>query len=163
MAARKRQTTRKGGTQSHWPTSRGLGIGSQGCRAHRVPLAGGAVARPLQEGDTLMFGQPKSAPRRASRLCSRLAPVSALHILFAVGLMLLLLTHQVYAVQITLAWDPSSSADVGGDYLYYWQGTAPTPTRLGVDQQTLYTLTALAAGQTYSFAVTAYAVSKSQE
>src|SRR5207244_5517575 len=31
------------------------------------------------------------------------------------------------------------------------------------DQQTLYTLTALAAGQTYSFAVTAYAVSKSQE
>src|SRR5712691_4099843 len=98
MAARKRQTTRKGGTQSHWPTSRILGIGSQGCRAHRVPLSGGAVVRPLHEGDTLMFVHPKSATRRASRFCSRLAQVPVLPTLCALGLMLLLLTGQVYAV-----------------------------------------------------------------
>jgi hypothetical protein len=30
--SRSRQTTRKGGTQSYWPTSRGSGIGSQGSR-----------------------------------------------------------------------------------------------------------------------------------
>src|SRR5262245_43727721 len=29
------------------------GIGSQGCRAHRVPLAGGAVARLLQKGNMM--------------------------------------------------------------------------------------------------------------
>src|SRR5262249_58308177 len=45
---RKRQTTRKGGTQSHWPTSRMLGIWSQGCRAHGVLLWRGAGVRLLQ-------------------------------------------------------------------------------------------------------------------
>jgi hypothetical protein len=34
------QTTRKGGAQSHWPTSRRRGIWQQGCRAPTAPLTG---------------------------------------------------------------------------------------------------------------------------
>src|SRR5262249_39229795 len=32
-STRKKQTTRKSGTQSYWPTFRAIGIGSQSCRA----------------------------------------------------------------------------------------------------------------------------------
>src|SRR5712692_4548495 len=97
-------------------------------------------------------------------LCSRLAQVPVLPTLCVLSLMLLLLTGQVYAVQTTLTWnDPNPSANVGGYNLYYWQATWQTPASLDVGKQTLYTLTGLGAGQTYSFAVTAYDVSKSQE
>jgi PKD repeat protein len=81
--------------------------------------------------------------------------------LFAVGLILLLLTRQVYAVQITLTWDDHNNnpADVGGYRLYYWQAPGQTPASFDVGKQTIYTLSGLAAGQTYSFAVTAYNLS----
>ena len=112
-----------------------------------------------------MLAQPTSVTRRSFSLCPRLTQVSALHTLCAVGLILLLLTRQVYAVQITLTWDDPNNnpADVGGYRLYYWQATWQTPASLDVGKQTIYTLTGLEAGQTYLFAVTAHDASRGRE
>jgi len=57
-----------------------------------------------------------------------------------------------------LTWsDPDNDpSQVEGYHLYYWQATEPMPARVDVGEQTTYTLTGLAAGQTYNFAVTAY-------
>src|SRR5262249_12530444 len=63
-----------------------------------------------------------------------------------------------------LTWDDPNKhpADVGGYKLYYWQDPSQK-TAIDVGKQTVYTLTGLKAGQTYNFAVTAYARAGSME
>src|SRR5262245_50561978 len=74
----------------------------------------------------------------------------AVYALLALGLMLVLLARQAYAVQITLAWDDPLNApsNVVGYRLYYLQAGEQTPVILDVGKQTTYTLSGLQAGQT---------------
>lgn len=68
------------------------------------------------------------------------------------------LISQVLAVQVQLSWDDphNDPADVGGYILYYWQPQWDIHARVDVGLQTTCTLIGLEAGQTYTFAVTAY-------
>src|SRR5262249_45074914 len=115
-----------------------------------------SVRQPTEGLDTLMYlsGVTKSVRLNATNGCAR----SAVYTLLALGLILVLLARQVSAVQTTLTWDDSLNgpASVVGYRLYYWQAVGQTPVSLDVGKQTTYTLTGLQAGQTYSFAVTAY-------
>ena len=60
------------------------------------------------------------------------------------------------AVQITLAWDPSPSPNVGGYVLYYGHASRNYTDSVDVGDQTQYTLTDLETGTTYYFAIVAY-------
>ena len=72
-------------------------------------------------------------------------------------LVLLLGVAPALAGQVQLAWDaPDVSATPAGYLLYYWQEPAGVPQSVHVGLQTTYTLTGLAGGATYTFAVTAY-------
>ena len=61
----------------------------------------------------------------------------------------------LFAEQITLAWNPSAG-NVGGYRLYYGQASGSYTSPITVGNQTSHTITGLAAGTTYYFAVTAY-------
>ena len=72
-------------------------------------------------------------------------------------LVLLLGVAPALAGQVQLAWDaPDASTTPAGYLLSYWQEPAGVPQRVHVGLQTTYTLTGLADGATYAFAVTAY-------
>ena len=73
---------------------------------------------------------------------------------WTVGLVLLL-TSYTAAAQVTLAWDASVSM-VDGYWLYYGPASGSYTARIDVGTATTYTITGLASGQTYYFAVTAY-------
>jgi PKD repeat protein len=88
-----------------------------------------------------------------SLLLSRL---STLHLVWAVGVALLLVAVPAYAGQVTLAWDPVSAPTLAGYRLYYGVSSHAYTTSIPVGLQTNYTVTGLTAGQTYYFAVTAY-------
>jgi hypothetical protein len=60
------------------------------------------------------------------------------------------------AVQITLAWDPSPSPNVGGYILYHGHASRNYTDSVDVGDQTQYTLTDLETGTTYYFAIVAY-------
>ena len=64
------------------------------------------------------------------------------------------------AVQITLAWDPSPSPNVGGYVLYYGRASRNYTDSVDVGDQTQYTLTDLEIGTTYYFAIVAYDTSQ---
>ncbi len=53
------------------------------------------------------------------------------------------------AVQITLAWDPSPSPNVGGYVLYHGHASRNYTDSVDVGDQTQYTLTDLETGTTY--------------
>jgi len=69
--------------------------------------------------------------------------------------LVLLLTSYTAAAQATLAWDASVSM-VDGYWLYYGPASGSYTARIDVGTATTYTITGLASGQTYYFAVTAY-------
>jgi len=75
-----------------------------------------------------------------------------------VALTLLLLgVASALASQVDLAWDaPAGAPPPSGYLLYTWQEPSDVPQRVDVGFQTTYTLTDLADGATYTFAVTAY-------
>jgi Fibronectin type III domain len=66
------------------------------------------------------------------------------------------------AGEIQLTWDTPIYPDgtpvttLAGYYLDYWQSSAGVRQRVDVGDQTIYTLTGLVNGQTYTFVVTAY-------
>ena len=69
---------------------------------------------------------------------------------------LLLFVSNVYAGQVTLAWDPVSAPSLSGYRLYYGQNSGSYSSQLDAGTQTTYTVSGLTDGQTYYFAVTAY-------
>ena len=72
------------------------------------------------------------------------------------GLALLLFVSNVYAGQVTLAWDAVSAPSLSGYRLYYGQNSGSYSSQLDAGTQTTYTVPGLTDGQTYYFAVTAY-------
>jgi hypothetical protein len=75
---------------------------------------------------------------------------------WAMGLMLWLLTAHTSAAQVTLTWNASPSAGVDGYWLYYGTQSHTYTARFDMGPETSATVTGLASGQTYYFAVTAY-------
>jgi hypothetical protein len=65
----------------------------------------------------------------------------------------------VYAAEVTLAWDPNSESDLAGYKIYYGTASGQYGTPIVIGKQTEYTVTGLTPGVTYYFAVTAYSVS----
>jgi fibronectin type 3 domain-containing protein len=59
-------------------------------------------------------------------------------------------------VQVTLAWDPNTEPQLAGYKVYFGTSTGVYTTTIDVQNVTTYTVTGLAPGQTYYFAVTAY-------
>ena len=98
--------------------------------------------------------------RAASRLVRAWNPSTlvAPSVRWLVALTLLLLeVASALASQVDLAWDaPAGAPPPSGYLLYTWQEPSDVPQRVDVGFQTMYTLTDLADGATYTFAVTAY-------
>jgi hypothetical protein len=63
---------------------------------------------------------------------------------------------QAAAAQVTLAWDPNSEPDLAGYKLYQGTATGTYGTPVTVGNVTTYTVSGLADGQSFFFAVTAY-------
>ncbi len=73
-----------------------------------------------------------------------------------IGIGLLLGPSPAAAGSVSLAWDPNAEADLAGYQLYYGQSSGNYQFTVDVGNQTTYTLSGLADGETYYFAVTAY-------
>ena len=79
-------------------------------------------------------------------------------------IVLLFFCHtSVFAGQVTLSWDSSPSANIGGYYLYYGQYSGNYSSTVDVGNQTTYTQSGLKDGKTYFFAVTAYDTTRTVE
>lgn len=72
-------------------------------------------------------------------------------------------TNAVFAGQVTLAWDPSSSSDVGGYKVVYGQSSGAYTSEVDVGKQTSNTVANLDDSKTYYFAVRAYNTDKTVE
>ena len=72
----------------------------------------------------------------------------------ALCLLLLLVAARTLAAGLGLAWDPVANAS--GYMVYYGPSAGNYPTKINVGNTTTHTLTTLAEGSTYHFAVTAY-------
>ena len=79
------------------------------------------------------------------------------------GSLLCFCSAHLPAGEISLAWDPSVSDNLGGYRLYYGQSSGHYTSTIDVGLQTTYTLTGLAADQAYFFAVTAYNSARTAE
>lgn len=60
------------------------------------------------------------------------------------------------ALDVVLAWDPVSEPDLAGYRVYYGTSSRQYSAHITIGTQTTYTVTGLAAGPIYYFAVTAY-------
>jgi hypothetical protein len=69
---------------------------------------------------------------------------------------LILLSSDVSGANLSLAWNPSASANVAGYTLYYGVASGRYTSGLGVGTNTNITVTGLTPGQTYYFVTTAY-------
>ena len=68
-----------------------------------------------------------------------------------------------WASDITLAWDSNTEPTLGGYRLYYGQASRNYSSTVDVGNRTNYTLSGLAEGKTYYFAVTAYDTTQTTE
>ena len=81
------------------------------------------------------------------------------HRLWLLGFALFLVSGSLQAAQpnsVTLAWDASTAANVGGYKVYYGQGSRNYTSSVDVGNATSYSVTGLQAGATYYFAVSVY-------
>jgi hypothetical protein len=89
---------------------------------------------------------------------------------FAVlALLLILVASQAQAASVQLSWNPPTSNadgtplnDLAGYIIYYGQSSSNYSTTIDVGDRTTYTLSGLAGGQRYYFAVTAYDTSQNK-
>jgi Divergent InlB B-repeat domain/Fibronectin type III domain len=72
--------------------------------------------------------------------------------------LLLVLTGQARAEQVSLAWDANTEPDLGGYKLYYGTATQAYSQVINVGKNTQVTVSNLSLGVTYFFAVTAYSL-----
>jgi hypothetical protein len=104
------------------------------------------------------LNQSSRFPSRAlARLFSSLTPrvLRALR-LSAFGLCCLVLPARILAGEVTIAWDPPQDASAAGYRIYYGSGSSGYEGVLEVGMDTTYTMTDLAEGQAYYFALVAY-------
>jgi PKD repeat protein len=95
--------------------------------------------------------QPSSrAPRRRVRIFRTISLIAALTAFFG---------HAI-AADVTLAWDPVSSSQLGGYELQYRLASGSYDKQIDVGNQTSATVSALEAGKTYQFRVRAYSKDK---
>ena len=71
------------------------------------------------------------------------------------GILFCFYSSNLFAGQVTLAWNPTSG-NVGGYRLYYGQASGNYTSTIKISNQTRYTVVGLTAGKTYYFAITAY-------
>jgi hypothetical protein len=76
--------------------------------------------------------------------------------LWALALLLLVLSTHAFAAPITLAWDAVSDPDLAGYKVYYGYGSRDYSAHIDVGKSTTATLSGLDDAQIYYFAVTAY-------
>jgi hypothetical protein len=77
-------------------------------------------------------------------------------VLFA--LLMLAITIQANAADLSLSWEPNTESDLGGYRLHYGRAPGNYSSNLDVGNRTGYVLNALDEGQTYYFALSAYDV-----
>ncbi len=68
----------------------------------------------------------------------------------------LLLSHAVWAADVTLAWDANTQPGITGYKIYYGTASGNYTTTLDVGNVTTYTVTGLNSGTNYCFAATCY-------
>lgn len=83
--------------------------------------------------------------------------------LLLVGLTFFLFSTDVFAGNLNLAWNASTSASVGGYKLFYGQTSNTYTSSIDVGNQTSYQLTGLTAGATYFVALKTYNSAKTAE
>ncbi|MBK8816451.1 MAG: PKD domain-containing protein [Methylococcaceae bacterium] len=83
--------------------------------------------------------------------------------LFLVVFLSLFATEKLFAGNLTLTWNPSTSANVGGYKLYYGLTTKNYTNNIDTAKLTSYQVTGLTAGAKYFFAVKAYNTTKTVE
>jgi PKD repeat protein len=79
------------------------------------------------------------------------------------GLTLLLFSGNLFAANLTLSWNASTSSNVGGYKLSYGQNSKNYTSTIDVGDKTTYTLTGLPEGATYYLAAKTYDTSRSTE
>jgi hypothetical protein len=67
-----------------------------------------------------------------------------------------LITPNVFAAQVTLAWDRNTESDLAGYRIHHGSTSGSYSMHIDVHNVTTYTVTGLTEGQTYYFAATAY-------
>ena len=78
-------------------------------------------------------------------------------------LFLLLFSNNVFSATVNLAWDASTSANVGGYKVFYGQNTGNYTSSVDVGNATTYALSGLQEGVSYYFAMKAYDVTQNTE
>jgi len=73
-----------------------------------------------------------------------------------IGVLAATIAADVFAAQVTLAWDPNTESNLAGYRLHYGTASGSYTVHLDVHNVTSYTVTGLTEGQTYYFAATAY-------
>ena len=80
--------------------------------------------------------------------------------LFLFGFALFMVTGNLLAADVKLAWDASTAANLGGYKVYYGQSSRNYAESVDVGKSTSYSVPRLQAGATYYFAVSAYDLTK---
>ena len=80
--------------------------------------------------------------------------------LFLFGFALFMVTGNLLAADVNLAWDASTAANLGGYKVYYGQSSGVYTESVDVGNSTSYSVPGLQAGATYYFAVSAYDLTK---
>jgi Concanavalin A-like lectin/glucanases superfamily len=83
--------------------------------------------------------------------------------LLLIGFSILLFYSNSYAADLNLAWDASTSTNVGGYKLYYGQTSKNYTSAIDVGKVTTYKMTGLTNGSTYYIALKSYNAAKSIE
>jgi hypothetical protein len=82
---------------------------------------------------------------------------AAVSVSIAFGTALAIFSSTTIAGEVSLAWDASTSSNVGGYRVHYGLSSGIYPNKVFVGNQTSYTLSGLGSGKTYYIAVTAHA------
>jgi hypothetical protein len=82
--------------------------------------------------------------------------------LLIIFIILLFSGANVFADQVTLAWDPNTDETVAGYKIYYGNTSHNYPWRIDVGNTTSYTISNLQGGRTYYIAATAYDINDNE-
>ena len=94
----------------------------------------------------------------ATPLAYRSSRFSTFPFFIVISLYFLISIHNVYAAQVTLAWEQNTEPDIAGYKIYYGDSSGNYPNSVNITpwNVTTCTISDLIEGQTYYFAATAY-------